>query len=90
MGMTRYVYGLKRLDLDEFSALETRWVPDTDSLRVFWNKADRDLALSELDAACESYEAYIPLDIAPIRRDEFERSQRKAKKNNVGFMKYLP
>ena len=65
------IYGIIRLELDEFSGLNTRWVPDLESVRFYSQRADRDLALEELEDACESYEDYAPIDSSPVTHVEF-------------------
>ena len=70
------VYALIRLELDDFSGLDTRWVPDLDSLRAFTTERDRDGALAELDAGSECYEEWMPLEIKPICHDDYLRATR--------------
>ena len=69
------IYGLIRLELDDFSGLDTRWVPDLGSLRTFYTERDRDMLLSELEEDCECYEDYVPLDIVPMKHDDFVRER---------------
>jgi len=57
-------YGIIRLELDDFSALNPCWVADVESIRLFRHKAMRDRVLDELEDGCESYEMYVPFDRA--------------------------
>lgn len=90
------IYGLIKLELDDFSGLDTRWVPDLDSLRCFTQRRDRDEVLSELDVGCESYEAWMPVDISPVTHEEYLKRTRRSKfdinyprEKNGRFKKYL-
>ena len=84
------IYGIVRLVLDDFSALHTRWMPDLDSIVLFKSKAVRDDVLEGLEAGCESYEDYAPLDL------EFWAAKRKREKvecpprdERGRFLKYI-
>lgn len=59
------LYGIIKCTLDDFSRLNTRWIPDLSTFRLFTRKEDRDQALEDLNEKCESYEIWRAVD-API------------------------
>lgn len=79
------VWGIIKYSLDDFSALDVHWVPDTDSLRLFNRRCDRDAVLAELEDTCETYEQYLPLDLPVITGVEYEEMKiRKRYESNTG------
>lgn len=56
------IYGIIKVELDDFSALNTKWVPDVESILLFRSESIRDIVLSLLREECESYEDYIPFE----------------------------
>lgn len=59
------VYGLVRCTLDDFSRLDTRWVPDLSTLVLFIDEGDRDRSMDELNDACDAYELWVAVS-APV------------------------
>ena len=53
------IYGIIKVELDDFSALSTKWVPDVESILLFRSAAMRDRMLEALRDGCESYEDYV-------------------------------
>jgi len=70
------VYGLVRCTLDDFSRLDTRWVPDLDSIRFFVRRDDRDEVLELLNRDCDAYESFRPIDVEPIKHADVRRMRK--------------
>jgi len=60
------VHGLVKCVLDDFSRLDTRWIPDLSTLALFIDEGDRDRSMDELNEACESYELWVAFSAAVV------------------------
>lgn len=69
------IYGIIKVELDDFSALDTRWVPDVESIMLFRDKAYRDRVLRRLQDGCESFEDFVPFDRDIMEHTKDERGR---------------
>lgn len=69
------VYAIMKYTLDDFSGLDTKWVPDPDTIRAFSCRDVRDEVVAELEDTGESYEQWLPLDLPVVTRVMYEEAK---------------
>lgn len=74
------VYAIVKYMLDDFSGLDTKWVPDLDTIRVFSSREVRDEVAAELEDVGESYEQWLPIDLTVITRVMYEEAKLRNRK----------
>lgn len=62
------VYGMMRVVLDDFSRVNTHWVPDVESIVLYGSRDERDVAMAEAEGECDEYEAWVPFEKEVIHK----------------------
>lgn len=77
------IYGIVRVELDDFSAQDVHWVPDLTSIVLFRSEAIRNDVLRELADNCGEFEDY-----EPIEMDFYAKKKRDAERRYYGARRF--